>query len=89
MRDFDFYLAEARRKTGASSNNKIAMLLGVSSGAVSQLAQGKALPTDETMIKLAKLAEIEPEEALLDLSIWRSASNAEVQQIWMNIAKKN
>lgn len=88
MRTFDDYLSEARRVQNVASNNQIANLLGITKGAISALFQGKSLPTDDTMLKLAELANMDTETALLDLSIWRSAGNKKAQSTWLNLAHK-
>lgn len=88
MRNFDDYLSEARRKTGVASNNKLAKMLGISSNYISQLSQGKALPSDETMIKIAELANMDIEAALLDLSIWRSSGSENAKRTWLSLANK-
>lgn len=88
MRTFDNYLSEARRKQNASSNNQLAKILGISSNYISQLSQGKCLPSDETMIKIAELAEMDAEAALIDLAIWRSSGNENTQKTWLNLANK-
>lgn len=88
MRTFDDYLAEARRKTGVASNNQVAALLGISGTSISRLSKGVNLPADETMLKLADLAGLDKEEALIDLSIWRSAGSDIAHDAWKNIARK-
>lgn len=88
MRNFDDYLAEARRVQKVASNNQIANLLGIATSSMSALFQGKSLPTDETMLKLAELANMDKEAALIDLSIWRSAGNKKAQDTWLKLAHK-
>ncbi len=70
-----------------ASNNKLAKELGITSASISVLNQGKALPSEETMIKLAELAGLPKEEALIDLNLWRSKNNPEVQKIWQRLSK--
>ena len=70
-----------------ASNNKLAKELGITSASISVLNQGKALPSEETMIKLAELAGLPKEEALIDLNLWRSRNNPEVQKIWQRLSK--
>ena len=70
-----------------TSNNKLAQELGITSASISVLNQGKALPSEETMIKLAELAGLPKEEALIDLNLWRSKNNPELNKIWQRLAK--
>lgn len=88
MRTFDDYLSEARRKQNVASNNQIAALLGISGTSISRLSKGINLPADETMLKLAKLAGISKDEALVDLAIWRAGENSEALDTWKDIAHK-
>ncbi len=88
MRNFDDYLSEARRKTGVASNNGIAKLLDISGPSLSSLFQGKSLPSEDTMVKLADLAGIDRETALLDLAVWRSSGNENVKKTWLSLANK-
>ncbi|MBR1945198.1 MAG: hypothetical protein IJ846_02755 [Alphaproteobacteria bacterium] len=84
MRSFKDYVSEAQKKQGIPSNNKLASALGITPSGMSVLYKGKSLPTDETMIKLADLAGIPEEEALVDLSIWR-AQTPKTKQVWEKI----
>ncbi|MBQ8347804.1 MAG: helix-turn-helix domain-containing protein [Alphaproteobacteria bacterium] len=85
MRTIKDYISEAQKKQGIPSNNKLASALGITPSGVSVLYKGKSLPTDETMIKLAELAGIPEEEALVDLSIWRNADSPKTKEIWEKI----
>lgn len=87
MRTFDDYLSEARRKQNVSSNNQLAKILGISSNYISQLSRGRSLPSDETMIRIAELAKMNIEAALIDLAIWRS-SGENSKKTWLNLANK-
>lgn len=84
MRSFKDYVSEAQKKQNLHSNNKLALELGITSAAMSALYKGKSLPSDETMIKLAELAGIPEEEALVDLSIWR-AQTPKTKEVWEKI----
>lgn len=85
MRSFKDYVSEAQKKQNLHSNNKLALELGITSAAMSALYKGKSLPSDETMAKLAELAGIPEEEALVDLSIWRNADSPKTKEIWEKI----
>lgn len=72
MKNFNDYMTLAIDRQKLASNNKLAKELGITSASISVLNQGKALPSEETMIKLAELAGLPKEEALIDLNLWRS-----------------
>ena len=40
------------------------------------------------MVKLADLAGIDRETALLDLAVWRSSGNENVKKTWLSLANK-
>ncbi len=86
MRKVQDYISEARKKKGIYSNNKLASAIGLTGPAIVNIVKNKALPAEETILKLAELADIPPEEALLDLSIWR-AKSPEAKSTWENIKK--
>lgn len=56
MKNFNDYMTLAIGRQKLASNNKLAKELGITSASISVLNQGKALPSEETMIKLAELA---------------------------------
>lgn len=81
MRTFRDYVSEAQKKNGLHSNNELAKMLNITSGGLSSLYRGKSLPTDETIAKLAELAGIPIEEALIDAALWRS-TDPKLKSIW-------
>ena len=86
--NIDNYIENAKVNTNSSSNAKLAYLLGINPGSVSQFLSNKTLPADNTILKLAALAGIPPEVALIDVSIWRNKNNPEALRFWENIRKK-
>lgn len=87
MKNFNDYMQKAIARQQLTSNNKLAQELGITSASISVLNQGKALPSEQTMIKLAELAGLPKEEALIDLNLWRSKNNPELNKIWQRLAK--
>lgn len=76
MKTIDNYMDIAKEKNGLKSDNKLAHALGLKNASVSNWRTKKAWPADDTMVKLAELAEISPEQGLLELSYWRSEGKA-------------
>ena len=87
MRDFSYYAEKAIARYGLAGQNALAAEIGINKSAMSQLATGRTLPSEATMIKLADLAGLPKEEALIDLNLWRSKNNPEVQKIWQRLSK--
>lgn len=76
QRNVNWYFERAKEKTGIPSYRKLGAAIGITEGSVSQLRTGRAFPSDETMTKLANLAEENPMRALIDLNIWRTSGSA-------------
>ena len=87
MKNFSDYANIAINRHGLRGVNALARELQIKSSSMSRLNTGKSLPAESTMIKLAELAGLPKEEALIDLNLWRSAKNPELQTIWTRIAK--
>jgi transcriptional regulator with XRE-family HTH domain len=86
MRSVQDYINQAQKISGAPSRNKLANLLGISTAAIAHLYSGKALPSDETMEKIAVIAGIDPELALIELNIMRS--NGKAKSAYENVLKR-
>lgn len=87
MKNFNDYAEKAILRYGLAGQNALAAEIGINKSAMSQLTTGKTLPSDDTMIKLAELAGLPKEEALIDLNLWRSKDKPEVQKIWQHLSK--
>lgn len=85
--DFRAYVSKAADRFGLRGQNAVAREIGVSSAAMSQFAQGESLPSEETILKLAELAGMPKEKALIDLNIWRSRNDPKRLHVWKNISK--
>lgn len=72
MKNFNDYTEKAIKRYGLAGQNALASEIGVNKSALSQMNTGKILPSEATMIKLAELAGLPKEEALIDLNLWRS-----------------
>lgn len=84
MKNITDYISEAQKKQGIPSRNKLAETIGIAEPSLWAIANNKTLPAEETILKLAELAEIPAEEALLDLSIWK-AKSPEAKSVWEKI----
>ncbi len=87
MRNFNDYAEKAINRYSLAGNNALARELGVNKSSISQMMAGKIYPAETTMIKLAELAGLPKEEALIDLNLWRSKNKPELQKIWRRLAK--
>ncbi len=87
MRNFNDYAEKAIVRFNLTGYNNLARELNLNKATVSYFRSGKALPSEVTMIKLAELAGMPKEEALIDLNLWRSKNNPELQKIWQRLSK--
>ncbi len=74
--NIDQYIETAKAKNALKSDRKLSEKLGLKGSAVNSWKTRRAWPADDTMIELAKLADVDPADALLDLNIWRSKGEA-------------
>ena len=86
MRSIDDYIDLACKNHGLSQN-RLGYAVGKGHTAVTAWRTRRAWPADDTMVKLAELAGIPADEALLDLNIWRSGDSP-AGPIYTEIAKK-
>lgn len=82
------YVEKAQKNTDLNSLSKLSSALGLSQAALSGFLIGRAIPADKTMLKLANLAGIPAEQALIDVSLWRNKDNPEVLAVWLKLQKK-
>lgn len=74
--DLASYLATAVKRQNVRSRAALAQILGINRSNFTHWSTGRALPDDETMLKLSRLAGVDPGVALIDLNIWRSEGDA-------------
>ncbi|OKH89941.1 hypothetical protein [Thalassospira sp. TSL5-1] len=76
MNTIDDYLDAAIINEKLRSDRALSVKLGLSPGSVNHFRTKKAWPSDNTMIKIASLANMDETEALLSLNIWRNMDGA-------------
>ncbi len=82
----DDYCDAALKNQGLRSDRQLSLHLGLNPGAVHVFRSKRAWPSDATMVSLARMAGQPAEQALLDLSAWRSEGEARV--VWERISHK-
>ena len=87
MRDINFYIDTAKEKQGLKSDNALNKALGFKGGMASFLRLGKTHLSDDKMIELARLGDLDETTALMDLNMWRASTPA-VQSAYANILQK-
>ncbi|MHB8116736.1 MAG: helix-turn-helix domain-containing protein [Acidithiobacillus ferrivorans] len=78
-------LVEAAKNRLNTSQTRLAKDLGISGASLSELAAGKKELSDETYIKLAKLAGVDPTEVIIEKHMKKAGPEGRV--VWANLAK--
>ena len=76
-------LVETARRKQQTSQAQLAKKLGISGASLSELAAGKKELSDETYIKLAKLAGVDPAEVLIEKH--ERKAGPEARAVWARI----
>ncbi|MBU2807566.1 helix-turn-helix transcriptional regulator [Acidithiobacillus ferrooxidans F221] len=76
---------KARERGGYPSLASLAKAVDVNHSSLSLLASGKSELSDETYIKLAKLAGVDPTEVIIEKHMRKAGP--EGQKVWANLAK--
>ena len=86
--DINEYLDLAKEKQGIKSDRELAAALGHKSNqSIVFMRRGVTNPSDDTMLKIAELAGLSPEAALLRLNIWRSKT-PETRELYTTLAER-
>lgn len=83
--NIDLYINRALELNDINSERKLARCLDISNSALTLYKLGQRCPTDTTIIKLAQLANIPVEQALIDLNMWRNSDNPEVLKVYQKL----
>ena len=76
MRDYNYYIEKAKNVQGFKYDNQVDIALGFKGSMTTMLKKGKRHLSDESMFKLAKLADENPLIALVDLNFMRTDGEA-------------
>ncbi len=88
MLTIDDYIDRAiARNPHINSDRALGRALGFKGAPVTFWRCRRAWPSPETMVRLATLAGLDPEQALMDLAIW-SAKSPEVRALYSRMAEK-
>lgn len=87
MKCIQDYLDTARARGNLSADWKLAVALGLSPQWAARIRGGLDLPSPEVMLRLADLAGVQPERALLDLNLWRAKSPS-VAKVYAGIIQR-
>ena len=84
--NIDEYADLAKEKNGFKSDRQLSKNLGFSGNSVSYWRRGMNFPSDDMMMKLAKLAGVDTTTALIDLNVWRT--DGETQKAYQGLSRR-
>ncbi len=93
LRTLSWYIKRIQQKGGAISMRKLSVGIGVSNNAVSNWmkpgldGRQKFSPSPETMVRIAEIAGVPVDLALVDLQYWKSIGTP-MEITWAEIAKR-
>lgn len=87
MKNFNDYAEKAISRYGLAGYNNLAREVGITKCSMSEFRNGKKTPSEETFLKIVELSGLPKEEALIDLNLWRSKNNPELNKIWQRLSK--
>ena len=84
---FQDYATKAIKRMNFKGDSELAQALNLTKASISALQNNKTLPSEETIIKVAELAGLPIDIALIDLSIWRAKKqkNSQLERNWQII----
>ena len=77
---------KARERSGIKSDRRLGEFLGLAAITPSHWRKGRAFPSDDAIMKLSRLAGIDPAVGLMDLNTWRN--NGETKEEYVKILQK-
>jgi hypothetical protein len=86
VKTINAYLDAALKRQNLTSLRQLSAALGIEASIVPQYNIGRMLPADDVMVKIAELAGVRPEKALIDLNTWR-AKDPKVRKLYADLAK--
>ncbi|MBE7566427.1 helix-turn-helix domain-containing protein [Acidithiobacillus thiooxidans] len=78
-------LSKAQTNSGASSQRELAKIMNLNNSSLSLLASGKGELSDDTYVKLAKLAGVDPVQVLIEKHARKAGPEA--APLWKQIQK--
>lgn len=87
MYTFKDYVDKAKKKQNFTTVRQVAEALGVTPSAIANFKKGPQYPSQETVFKLANLAGVKPEQALIDFNLWKTKDKPNAHKVWQNLSK--
>lgn len=87
MLTFTQYVEKAKEKQNYKTKQEVANKLGMKTGSLIDFEKGRAFPSQDTIISLANLAGISPEQALIDFNLWKTKDKPNAHKVWLRLSK--
>jgi len=80
------YLDLCKCRTSTKTDSNLARKVDITRAAIAAYRKGSSFPSDENMLRLARRAQLDVQESLLLLNVWRSEKD--VRSAYKNILKQ-
>lgn len=87
MMTIDEYCDKAKKELGLKSDRELNKALNLASSNITNYRTRRAWPSPTTIVKLANFAKCDPEQAVLNLMIWKE-ENPDTRNIMTKILEK-
>lgn len=87
MLTFADYIEKVKENQNIKSARQVGILLGMSATAITEFSKERAYPSQETVLKLANLAGVSPEQALIDFNLWKTKDKPNARKVWLKLSK--
>lgn len=90
MLTLDQLIDAAKERKGIASDRRFSVALGLNGTAVNQYRTMRALPSDQVIIDLCEMADLDARAYLIELAKWRAAHKGEAGTwaYWNDISEK-
>lgn len=88
MFTFEEYIEKAKQNMNCKSVRELSEIIQIKPSSITEFSKGRAYPSQETMLRIARLAGIRDEQALIDFNLWKTKDKPNAYKVWKEIAKK-
>lgn len=87
MLTFAEYIEKAKENSNLKNDKQVAQKINIGASALVGFRNERSYPSQETVLKLANLAGVSPEQALIDFNLWKTKDKPNAQKVWLKLAK--
>lgn len=87
MLTFAEYVEKAKENSNLKNDRQVAQQINIGAPALVGFRNERSYPSQETVLKLANLAGVSPEQALIDFNLWKTKDKPNAHKVWQKMAK--